>query len=267
MKIIVITGSTRGIGYGMTECFLAQGWNVVISGRKQENVDKKVKQLKVNYAHAQAFGLACDVKEFDQVKALWHDSLKQFGKIDIWINNAGIAVPMMFFWDNDPDGIRQVVETNMVGTMYGSKIAIEGMLTQGFGSIFNMEGVGSTGRMHTQMILYASTKRGLNYLNLGLIKELEGTPIRLGILRPGMVLTDFLLKDQDRNPEEWERTKKIFNILADKPENVCPVMVEGILNAKKHGEIIEYISSIKMMMRFITAPISKRNLFENEKSN
>ncbi len=266
MNTVVITGSTRGIGYGMAECFLARGWNVVISGRNEENVNEKVNKLKENITPDQILGVACDVRNYGQVQSLWDETFNHFGKIDIWVNNAGIANSMMSFWDNDPKRIHQVVETNMVGTMYGSKVAIEGMLGQNFGSIYNMEGAGSTGRMHTEMILYASTKRGLNYLNLGLIKELEDTPIKLGILRPGMVLTEFLLKEENRNPEEWERTKKIFNILADTPENVCPVMVEKILNTKKHGEIIEYISSLKMMMRFITAPITKRNLFEDEKS-
>ncbi len=263
MKTIVITGSIRGIGFGMAENFLARGWNVVISGRKNVDVDEKVNLLKSIYDSKQLFGQACDVSKFDEVKNLWVESINKFNQVDIWVNNAGIAKAMMPFWENDPIAIEQVVSTNMVGTMFGSKVAIEGMLSQGHGSIFNMEGAGSTGRMHPKMILYASTKRGLNYLNLGLIKELENTPIKLGILRPGMVLTDFLLNARDRNPEEWERTKKIFNILADTPENVCPAMVEGILKANKHGEVIEYISGFKIMMRFMTAKFSKRNLFED----
>ena len=83
MKTVVITGSTRGIGYGMAENFLARGWNVVISGRKQDDVDEKVKLLGEKFDPSQILGQACDVTDFQEVQTLWDEAVKRFEKVDI----------------------------------------------------------------------------------------------------------------------------------------------------------------------------------------
>ena len=89
MKTIVITGSTRGIGYGMATAFLEMGCAVVISGRQQAVVDQAVSALADRFGAEKVFGTACDVRKLDQVQGLWDAAAAHFGRIDIWINNAG----------------------------------------------------------------------------------------------------------------------------------------------------------------------------------
>ena len=89
MKKIVITGSTRGIGYGLANSFLALGWSVAVSGRTQEGVEAAVSSLATRHDAGSIVGQPCDVTRFDQVQALWDVAQARFGGIDMWVNNAG----------------------------------------------------------------------------------------------------------------------------------------------------------------------------------
>jgi NAD(P)-dependent dehydrogenase (short-subunit alcohol dehydrogenase family) len=138
------------------------------------------------------------------------------------------------------------------------------MLSQGFGAIYNMEGAGSDGRNHQGMSLYGTTKYGLKYLNDVLAQELNNTGIILGALRPGMVITDFVLKMYEKRPEDLERVKPIFNIIADRVDVVAPWLADRILSNKKNGARINYTSRLKILARFLSMPFIKRDVFPND---
>jgi NAD(P)-dependent dehydrogenase (short-subunit alcohol dehydrogenase family) len=250
----------------MADAFLERGCRVVVSGRTQEAVGKAVDSLADKYDSDHILGQQCDVSDYDQVQDLWDASVDRFGQVDIWINNAGQSQAIQDFWTLEPTLIEEVVSTNMIGTMFGSKVAISGMLEQGYGALYNMEGSGSDGRIHSKMILYASTKRGGNLLIKGLAKEVEDTPVIVGSLSPGMVVTDLLLRQRERNPEEWKNTKRIFNIIGDKVETVTPWLVDQMLENEKNGVAIQWSSRAKIMLRFITAPFIKRDIFGDEEN-
>ncbi len=262
MKVIVITGSTRGIGYGLADSFLALGCAVTISGRTAARVGKAVAALSAKHEAGRILGQPCDVTCFEQVQALWDAARAHFGRIDIWINNAGIGYLPVEFWEHTPEQIKAVVETNLVGTMYGSQVALRGMLAQGFGSLYNMEGLGSDGRQVKGLALYGSTKRSLRYLNRALEQETQGTPVLIGTLSPGMVVTDLLTKPYAGRPEEWAQAKRIFNILADRVETVAPWLARKILTNNKSGLRITWLTRGKIATRFLAAPFRKRDLFE-----
>jgi NAD(P)-dependent dehydrogenase (short-subunit alcohol dehydrogenase family) len=263
MKTVVITGSTRGIGYGLADSLLALGCAVVISGRTQEAVDRAVAELSAKHEPGCVLGKPCDVTDFQQVQVLWDVSKAHFDRIDIWINNAGISQPQVDFWENPPERIEAVVSTNLVGTMYGCKVALQGMLEQGAGAVYNMEGLGSDGRRVEGLALYSTTKCGLRYLNQALAEELEGTGVIVGALAPGMVITE-LLTDQyeDRPPDDWEEAKRIFNVIADRVETIAPWLAERVLANERNGARIAWLTRSKIMGRFLTARFRRRNLFE-----
>ncbi|MCJ7568393.1 MAG: SDR family oxidoreductase, partial [Anaerolineales bacterium] len=208
MKSIVITGSTRGIGYGLAESFLARNCTVMVSGRSREGVDNAIEELRSRDPENRVFGHPCDVREPEQLKALWDEAILRLGKIDIWINNAGLSGPQMMTWELAPGQVKEVVETNILGVIFGSQIAVRGMLDQGHGSIYNMEGMGGDGRMHEGLIPYGMTKYGVNYFTKGLVKETEGRAIIVGSISPGMVKTAFLTDQYKDRPEEFEKAKR-----------------------------------------------------------
>jgi NAD(P)-dependent dehydrogenase (short-subunit alcohol dehydrogenase family) len=261
MKNIVITGSTRGIGYGLAEAFLRHGCAVAISGRKESSVRSVTTALATRYDRAKIFGQACDVTNFDQVQRLWEAVQNEFGRIDIWINNAGLGNPQLDFWKHPPERMAGVVQTNLLGTMYGSKVALTGLLAQSGGALYNMEGLGSNGRRVTGLTLYGTTKYGLHYLNEGLVEETRDTSVLVGTLSPGMVITDLLTSQYQDRAEDWERAKRIFNILADRVETVCPWLAGQVLANKKHGARISWLTRPKIMIRFLMAPFRKRDMF------
>jgi len=262
MKTVVITGSTRGIGYGLADAFLALGCAVTISGRTLAGVEEAVAELSAKHQAERILGHPCDVTDFGQVQALWDAAKTRFGRIDIWINNAGLGNPQMNFWELPAEQIRAVVSTNLIGAMYGSKVALHGMLDQGFGSLYNVEGLGSGGRRVEGLALYGSTKSGLRYLDESLAQETRGTPVLAGALRPGMVVTDFLTQQYQDRPQDWERAKRIFNILADRVETVAPWFAQKVLANQKKGVCISWQPAHKVFFRFLTAPFRKRDLFE-----
>ena len=262
-KSIVITGSTRGIGYSLADAFLAKDCAVTISGRANESVDEAVAKLRAGYIQDHIFGYPCNVTDFAQVQKLWESARNHFGRIDIWINNAGIAVPMMKFWELSEGQYAEVVQTNILGTMYGTKVALAGMVSQGYGAVYNMEGFGARGQNMHGMTLYGSTKASVHFITCSLAEETQGTAVISGAISPGMVITDMITQQFKGREEELEKAKRVLNIIAERPETVAPVLAEKILNNQKNGVTISYTSPVKIMLKFLTAPINRRDLFSS----
>ncbi|MFN2220918.1 MAG: SDR family oxidoreductase [Chloroflexota bacterium] len=262
MKIIVITGSTRGIGYGLADAFLDLGQAVVISGRSQAGVDEAVEALSGKHQGAAILGWPCDVTQAEQVQALWDATREHFQQVDIWINNAGVSQSLADVRQLPPQQMATIVETNILGTLYGSRVALNGMIEQGFGALYNMEGLGSNGRKQAHVTVYGTTKYAIRYLNEVLEMETKDTPVLVGALLPGMVVTDILTAPYADRPEQWEKDKRIFNILADRVETVTPWMAKEILTNEKHGARINWNRRGRMLTRFLTAPFRRRRVVD-----
>jgi len=260
MKNVVITGSTRGIGFGMASAFLERGCSVVISGSKPENVERALEMLRDQNAAGRVYGHTCDVRDAAQVRSLWNNAREDLDCIDIWINNAGVNTSPGMIWESSTLDTEKVVATNILGVVYGSQVAFQEMLDQGFGAIYNTEGMGSDGSIRAGMILYGTTKCAVSYFTRGLVKEAKGKPIVIGTLSPGMVITDLITDAYRGKPGEWDRVKRIFNIIADRVENVAPWLVDQILRNSRTGVRIRRSSRLRLMLRFLCAPFSKRDI-------
>ncbi|WP_261319100.1 SDR family NAD(P)-dependent oxidoreductase [Microbulbifer agarilyticus] len=260
MKTVVITGSTRGIGRGLAENFLASGCRVIISARGQSKVDSVIAELQSQHGKDAVAGIACDITSEADLAKLW-DFANSQGAVDIWINNAGMSIVRKPLHEQSAQDLRAIVDTNLTGLLLACKVALAGMLKQGHGQIWNMEGFGSTGQTNTGMAAYGATKRALNYLTTSLQKEVKGTDVQVNTLSPGIVVTDLLVGDYDLASPEWQKTRKILNILGDTVETVTPYLVRGVLNAQKSGSRVAWLTGRKAFWRFLTAGFSKRDLF------
>lgn len=258
MKNVVITGSTRGIGLSMAKEFLAAGCNVTLSGRG--DVLGGIAQKELSPYQGKYIFIPCNVQIKESLQNLWDASLQQWDVIDIWINNAGQNTPHKFSWETGATYTENVIRTNILGMIYGSQIAAEGMLKQGRGAIYSMEGLGSNNMIQIKTILYGTTKSALTYFMKGLARELEGTDVIAGRLSPGMMLTDFITKTPDGDQSEVildEKFRKIFNILADKPETVARFFVPKMLHNTKNDVQIAWLTNRKAAWRFMTAGFRK----------
>ena len=200
--------------------------------------------------------------DYEAVQALWDGAAAQLGRVDVWINNAGISNSRALIGQLDPAEIRAVNDTNVLGTMYGSQIALRGMFEQGAGAIYNFEGLGSDGRVMPELSLYGASKNAVTYFTKCLIKETRDTPVVVGYLSPGIVLTHLALVSMDAmSAERQAYIKRMYNILADRVETVTPWLVEGVLANTSHGARIAWLTPRKAAWRFATARFNKRDLF------
>jgi NAD(P)-dependent dehydrogenase (short-subunit alcohol dehydrogenase family) len=261
MPSIVLTGSTRGLGFCLAREFLKLGCSVTVSGSSEKSLRGAMKELE-EFGERALF-IPCDVRDRAQVEALWDKSAAKWGRVDVWVNNAGRNVPYETVWDTRREYVDAVVDTNLKGMIFGSQVAAKGMLAQKDGQIWNMEGLGSDGRILSKTVLYGMTKRALTYFTRGLSKELEGTGVLAGRLSPGMMPTDFLLKGPEGERSgaiERQQFRKILNILGDKPETVAAFFAPGILANRRNGAHIMWLTGGKAMARFALAPFTKRKL-------
>jgi short-subunit dehydrogenase len=261
MQSIVITGSSQGIGLGLAREFLKRNCRVALSARGRDRLETARKQLVDEFGTDGVISVPCDVTDLKQVRFLWDRAARAFGRVDIWINNAGIMNTAKPYWELDPDEITAVVNTNILGVMYGTHVAVQGMLGQGGGQIYNMEGMGSNDNMRAGFTVYGTTKRALRYFTESLAKESGATPVQIGALGPGIVITDFLIEHMKKMPkEEYEKVRLIYNMLADKVETVAPFLVENILSNSSTGARIDWLTDEKAAERFNSDEYASRDL-------
>jgi NAD(P)-dependent dehydrogenase (short-subunit alcohol dehydrogenase family) len=265
-RIIVVTGSTRGIGKGMAADILKRGHKVVVSGRTREAVDKAVAELALiagatGSAADRLLGVPCDVANGLELQNLWDSAIARFGRIDIWVNNAGISHPRQRAGEMRAEDINNVQHINLLGMMLASQIALKGMREQGFGTLYNMEGFGSNGMITPGMGLYGASKFALTYFTKALIAETRGSPVKVCYLSPGIVITDLVKRDMGSTTQkDLERTRRIYNILADRVETVTPWLVERILEEQKSGARVAWLTGAKAGRRFFMSLFKKRQL-------
>jgi len=258
MMHIVITGSSRGIGYGLAKEFLKHGHKISLNGTSQSSIDKAINNLRTDENQDRIKGYPADVSSYEEMVLLCKNCFEGFGPIDIWINNAGIDQSRKMLWELEPKEYMRITEINQFGVMHGTKVAINHMLKNNGGFLYNMAGFGSDGRMRPQMGMYGTSKRAVDYYTRTLMKEVKGTSIKVGLLSPGMVMTDLIYNSISDYESD---AKKIFNILADKPETVTPWLVKKILKNNKNANSINWLTGRKIMWRFATAMFNKRNFW------
>lgn len=259
MDHIVITGGSRGIGKALALEFLKKGCRISIAGRNQDTIDKAVSELIKQSGVETCYGFVCDVTSLGDLEMLW-DTASAIQPVNIWINNAGINHVNHQFHELDSEVISSVLGTNIKGTMLGSKVAVTGMLKQGFGSVYNMEGFGSDGRKMDGMSIYGTSKNAVRYFTKSLVKEYRNSPVIIGAISPGMVVTDMLLEPLRIAPEKNLESIKIFHTLADTAEHVSPWLVTRILRNKNHGTHIAWLTPRKIMWRFFSGMFKKRKV-------
>ena len=266
---IVITGSTKGIGLGMAREFIQRGHNVLVSSRREDAVRAAVAELAAIRAGTAA-GCAADVANPADVRRLWERAVSTFGSVDIWINNAGITNRRASLQTLPDEQIATVVGTNLLGLLNCCKVAIAGMLAQdngqgsgkGRGKIFNMEGFGSDGLSQPGMSVYGATKYAVRYLTKALVKENQGTPLVIGYMSPGIVVTDLLTRDlYEPGSAEFDQRRRFLNILADRVETVAPFLVQGALSAEKSGVAVRWMTPVQAVGRLVKSLFVKRDVF------
>ncbi|PIA54075.1 hypothetical protein AQUCO_00900566v1 [Aquilegia coerulea] len=271
---VLITGSTKGIGYAFAREFLKAGDNVIICSRSAERVESATQNLREEFGEQRVWGTTCNVREGKDVKALVAFAREKLKYIDIWINNAGSnAYSYRPLAETSDEDLIEVVTTNTLGLMICCREAINMMLNQPRGGhIFNMDGAGSDGRPTPRFAAYGATKRSVVHLTKSLQAELRMQDVKNVVvhnLSPGMVTTDLLMAGATTKQvgEEWQifniffflqdfeyatktslqmQAKFFINVLAEPAEVVAEYLIPNIRSIPSNG------STKPTYIRFLT---------------
>ena len=190
-KTAIITGASRGIGAAAAHHFAGLGAHVVLAARSSGAIDKLAADIAAS--GGQAIAVACDVSDWDQVRALVETTTREFGSADVLINNAGVIDPIARIADSDPDQWSQVVDINLKGVYYGIRAVLPAMLDQGSGTILNISSGAATGSLEGWSH-YCATKAAVLSLTRCTDKEYRDRGIRVIGLSPGTVATDMQVR-------------------------------------------------------------------------
>ena len=203
-RFAVVTGGAQGFGKAMVERFVQSGAKVAIWDRDVAFAEKTAKALGDN-----VMATACDVGDPASVAAARERTLERFGRIDILINNAGIAGAIAKTWETDVDDWRQVMRINLDGPFICSRAVVPLMITQNYGRIVNIASIaGKEGNPNAAH--YSASKAGVIALTKSLGKELAGYDIAVNAVTPAAAKTaifdqitqehiDFMLSKIPRN--------------------------------------------------------------------
>jgi NAD(P)-dependent dehydrogenase (short-subunit alcohol dehydrogenase family) len=188
-KVVVVTGSTRGYGYAIAESLLEAGAAVAVTGRTRQAVDRALASLQPK---GRVSGFVLDVRNEDQVYRLVEDVLGEFGRIDIWVNNAGYSNAAGMMLDMNPQDALDMFMANDLGVLQCTQAIMRYMLPRKQGVLVNIYGNGSFLRPASPTGLYGATKAWMTSFTRSLAKELKGSGVQILGFSPGMLTTDML---------------------------------------------------------------------------
>jgi NAD(P)-dependent dehydrogenase (short-subunit alcohol dehydrogenase family) len=247
----VVTGGSQGLGFAYAREFLRRGIDVAICGRREDVVQAAVARLAAEGRDgARAVGAACDTADAASVQALWDLAIREFGRVDIWVNNAGFARSGPPFADTTPAEIESMVRSNVVGTMIATNVAFAGMRRQGSGKLYITLGGGASGRVVRGMTVYSTTKRALRYFADCLVKEGRDSGVLVGTISPGVNVTEGMLREIAELPEaDRARVLKPLNFIGEHVETTAPWIVDRILADTKPGNAIVWLTTGRLLRR------------------
>lgn len=192
-KTALITGAGSGIGKATAALLAEEGANVVISDINEANGNSAAESIKQN--GGKAFFVKCDSSKPEDNEALVRETIKEFGSLDIAVNNAGIGGPLGVTGEYPLDGWQKVIDINLSGVFYGLRYQIPAMLEKG-GSIINIASI--LGMAGTKLSpAYVAAKHGVVGLTKAAALEYADKKIRINSIGPGYIKTPLVMNTLD----------------------------------------------------------------------
>ena len=186
---VLITGALTGIGRATALAFAREGARVVVSGRHEDKGNALVSELQE--IGAEATFIKSDVRHDDEVRALVDETVKQFGRLDVAVNNAGTEGKPGPLTDQTAESYAATFDTNVLGTLLSMKHELRVMLPQGSGSIVNVSSTyGRAGAPGASV--YVASKHAVEGLTKSAALEAAGSGVRVNVVAPGPIETGML---------------------------------------------------------------------------
>jgi 3-hydroxy acid dehydrogenase/malonic semialdehyde reductase len=218
-KIVLVTGASAGIGAATAMEFARLGARLLLCARRKDKL-QQLEPLLLEAGAAAVFSFELDVQRSGEVESAIASLPVGWREIEVLVNNAGLSRGLTKLWEDDAQNWEEMIDTNVKGLLYMTKAVVPGMVQRGSGHIINMGSI--AGHMaYANGAVYCATKAAERFISDGLRIDLNGTPVRVTSIDPGMVETEFSLV---RFRGDAERAAKTY-------QNVEPLQPEDIADA------------------------------------
>ncbi len=227
MKTALVTGATSGIGKATAELLAKQGLRLILCGRRTEVLEQLKRKLS---KYTEIFSLNFDQRSFNEVETAFNSLPVDWKEIDVLINNAGNAHGLESLIDGDINDWDLMLDGNVKGLLYVSKMILPGMKQRNSGHIVNISSVAAR-QTYANGVVYCASKKAVDTISDGMRLELTEFGIKVTNIQPGAVETDF---SKVRFKGDEERAKTVYQGYdALKAEDIADA-ISYCINAPKH---------------------------------
>lgn len=204
-KIALITGASSGIGEACAHVFAREGFNLILTGRQTEKLEKLANALNIQY-NTEIAVATFDISDKASVQRNLEDLPAAWKKVDVLINNAGLSKGLEPINEGNPDNWDIMIDTNVKGLLYTSKIVSNWMIANGKGHIVNLGSIAGK-EVYPNGNVYCATKHAVDALNKAMRIDLLPHGIKVSAINPGAVETNF---SNIRFNGDTARAKKVY---------------------------------------------------------
>lgn len=187
-KIALVTGATSGIGEACARQFVAEGYDVIITGRRATRLDQLAQELRA--AGARVLPLVFDVRDADAAQQAIDSLPEAWQQIDVLVNNAGLALGLDREYEGDPEDWSTMIDTNIKGLLTMTRLIVPHMVARNAGHIINIGSIAGDAA-YANGNVYCATKAAVKTITDGLRIDVAHTALRVTLVKPGLVETEF----------------------------------------------------------------------------
>ena len=234
MTTILITGATSGIGLAAAKKLANEKSQLILCGRRQRKLDEISEELSKS---SNVLTLCFDVSDKDEVNKLLSNLPKEFSSVDILINNAGNAHGLDTIQDGSLNDWDNMIDSNVKGLLYVSRVIIPKMIEQKCGHIINIGSLAGR-EVYEKGNIYCATKHAVNAISKAMRIDLNKTGIKVSEINPGLVETDF---SNVRFKGDSNRAEKVYQGYKALQANDIADIIEFVINRPSHVNIADIL--------------------------
>jgi 3-hydroxy acid dehydrogenase / malonic semialdehyde reductase len=220
-KVVFVTGASSGIGKSCARAFAGQGAKILMCARRADRLKGFAAELKKEFG-APVHQFSLDVRDEPAVEKALAGLAKDWGAIEVLVNNAGLSRGLSKLHEGLLSDWEEMIDTNVKGLLYVSRAVIPGMVERGSGHVINIGSIAGH-EVYPGGNVYCATKFAVRALSMGLRLDLNGTPVRVSEVSPGMVETEFSVV---RFHGDTDRAGKVYQgLMPLSPDDIADAVV------------------------------------------
>jgi len=232
MKTAIITGATSGFGRAIAFRLARLGYQLIVTGRRSDRLEELTAKLRSQFS-IEVLSLCFDVRDNEACTKAVQSIPELFQHIDLLVNNAGLAAGALPFDESDLCDYDQMIDTNVKGLIYMTKLIVPGMIEQKSGHIINISSIAGI-EVYPNGSVYCASKHAVNAITKGLRIDLVKHGIKVSSVSPGMAETEFSIV---RYHGDEEKAKAVYNGLTPLNAEDIADAVEFIVTRPAHVSI------------------------------